>query len=522
LNWLLALASGASLLLVFPRFSQVWLAPFALAPLLIALAREFRPGRRFLLGYLAGNVYWFGVCYWIAMVLDVHGALGTAGGWATFVLFCLLKSLHYGLFSMLAGVLMRQWYAVPAVAALWAGLERTQGPSTGFEWLMLGNAAADMSLLMRLAPIAGVHAISFLFAWMSGVLAMTLLRRGRRQLAWALLFPLVVLLPDLPPPDAAPAHTAAVVQPNVDDLEQWTAERAAGFKQNMLLLSLQASLQADAPPPDLIVWPELPAPIYYDDDQTLRMQIAELARTAKAPVLFGTVGTAENGAPLNSAQLVAASGAPAGRYDKIYLVPFGEYVPKAFFWVNRITKEAGDFQPGGQVRVFPLDGMRIGSFICYESAVPRLVRQFAGQGGVVFFNLSNDGYFFRTAAREQHLLLVRMRAAENRRWILRATNNGITASIDPAGRIVRQFEPFSQVAARLPFGTIRDTTLYSEWGDWFAWLCLAGAGVALVASQWPAYRPASGPVAPRGPALLTSNSSKPRPKAGEPGRRRKS
>ncbi len=123
------------------------------------------------------------------------------------------------------------------------------------------------------------------------------------------------------------------------------------------------------------------------------------------------------------------------RYDKIKLVPFGEFVPDIFGWVNRITKEAGDFAPGERVVEFPVNGHRIGAFICYESAFPDLVRQFASDGAEVLVNLSNDGYFGHSAAREQHLELVRMRAAENRRWILRATNDGITATIDPAGRV---------------------------------------------------------------------------------------
>ena len=129
------------------------------------------------------------------------------------------------------------------------------------------------------------------------------------------------------------------------------------------------------------------------------------------------------------------SGKIVDRYDKINLVPFGEYIPPMFGWVNRITQEIGDFVPGTRIVVFPLDGHKLGAFICYESAFPDLVRQFDQGRREVLVNLSNDGYFGHSAAREQHLELVRMRAAENRRWILRATNDGITAAIDPAGRV---------------------------------------------------------------------------------------
>jgi apolipoprotein N-acyltransferase len=166
------------------------------------------------------------------------------------------------------------------------------------------------------------------------------------------------------------------------------------------------------------------------------------------------------------------------RYDKIKLVPFGEFVPDIFGWVNRITKEAGDFQAGNRVVVFPVGEHRIGAFICYESAFPDLVRQFAHGGAALLVNLSNDGYFGHTSAREQHLELVRMRAAENRRWILRATNDGISAQIDPAGRVLFRAQPFQELAAAVTYRYLSNQTLYTRYGDWFAWSCL-GIGLAL-------------------------------------------
>lgn len=170
------------------------------------------------------------------------------------------------------------------------------------------------------------------------------------------------------------------------------------------------------------------------------------------------------------------------RYDKIRLVPFGEYVPDAFGWVNRITHEIGDFVPGTRIVTFPLDGHRIGAFICYESAFSDLVRQFTKAGANVLVNLSNDGYFGHSAAREQHLELVRMRAAENRRWILRATNDGITAMIDPAGREIARLPLYTQTSAVFGYNFETALTPYVRFGDWFAWTCLVG-GAVLVAAQ---------------------------------------
>ncbi len=481
-NFALALLSAAMLVLLYPRFNLVWLAPFALAPLLIAVSREPRMLFRFLLGYAAGIVYWFGVCYWIEAVLDHYGAMGPWAGWGTFLLFCLAKGLHLGVFALLAAVLTPKPYAIPAVAALWTGIERTHGP-LGFAWLTLGDAGTSMGLPMRLAPLTGVYGLSFVFAMLATALALVVLRRKRRELLWLTPLLILPLLPALPAPQAGD-HTALLVQPNVPEDFDWTPESLHGFERTLLDLSLGASLKS---PATIVVWPEAPIPLYYDLDPGIRMDTQALARAAHANFLFGSVGAAKNGDPTNSAILLDPHGRFAGRYDKNYLVPFGEYVPPLFGWVNRITRETGDFAPGHGFPVLPMDGHKTGVFICYESAFPHLVRQFAAEGADLLVNISNDGYFGASAAREQHLKLVRMRAAENARWILRATNDGITAAIDPAGRIASTIPPFERSATAVSYSYRAQPSFYSLHGDWFAWGCLGFALLALVASQFPTY-----------------------------------
>src|SRR3984957_5726615 len=238
LNWLLACISALLLILVFPRFNFTWLAPFAPAPLLIAVAREPRPWRRFLLGWVAGIIYWFGVCYWIQFVLSFHGGLGGAAGWAVFMLFCFTKALHMAVFALLAGILMRRWWAIPAVAALWVAIEATHG-SLGFAWLALGNAGIDMGLPMRLAPLTSVYGLSFVFMAMATALALAVLGRPRLHLMWLLLLPFFLFLPPLP--DARRGHdTAVLVQPNISEDTQWTAESVDRMQQNLAGISLRA------------------------------------------------------------------------------------------------------------------------------------------------------------------------------------------------------------------------------------------------------------------------------------------
>jgi apolipoprotein N-acyltransferase len=473
LHTILSLASAILLVLIFPRFNLRMLAPIALTPLLIALARTAHAGQRFVYGWAAGILYWFLVCTWIQFVLEVYGGMGRWGAWGAFCLFAILKGLHLAIFSWLAGPLMQRSYAIPAVAALWTGLERTHA-TFGFAWLDLGNAGIDMSVPLRLGPFVGVYGVSFVFAMMAAGIACVLLRERRARLLPLLALPLLWLLPVIP--ERVPANnTALVIQPNINPDVQWTALLQERTEQ-------QLSLMSKLIPAPLVIWPELPAPLYYYDDPEFREAAAQIARQ-HGYFLFGTVAYTGAHEPMNSAVLLGPNGLELGRYDKVNLVPFGEFVPPLFSFVNRITHEAGDFVPGHDVKVLPAAGHRLGVFICYESAFPNFVRQFSKQGADVLVNLSNDGYFGRSDAREQHLLLVRMRAIENRRYIVRSTNDGITAVIDPAGRIAKRLPSYKEVAAAMNYGAVERTTFYARRGDWFAWCCLV-AGLALAVWSW--------------------------------------
>jgi len=484
LNLLLALLSAALLIFCFPRFNLVWFAPVALTPLLLAVFRERRPWRRFLLGWTAGAVYWCGVCYWIQIVLAVHGDMGKGLALAMFALFCVAKAIHMGVFALLAGILMRRWWAVPAVAAWWVTVEFTHGP-LGFAWLALGNAGADMGWPMRLAPFTGVYGLSFIFTMMSTALALAILRRPRRELLWLAPMLLLPLLPALPPPE--PGQDAALlVQSNISETQEWTPEILIQTVREQSALTLRGALQPGVRLPSIIVWPEVPAPYYYEEDASFRDYVNNLARMTQSHLLLGTVAHTSKGAPLNSAQLISPNGIPLARYDKVNLVPFGEYVPWPFnYLADKVSSEVGDFVPDHRVVVSQAGRHRIGAFICYESVFPGFVRKFAADGAEALFNLSNDGWFGQSAARPQHLNIVRMRAAENRRWILRSTNDGITAAIDPAGRVRGSLAPNTRAAYYAGFTYISQQTVYTRFGDWFAALCLLIATLCAVASALP-------------------------------------
>jgi apolipoprotein N-acyltransferase len=482
LNLALSVCSAILLILVFPRFNLSWLAPVALTPMLVAFLRERRPFRRFLLGWGGGVVYWFGVCYWIQFVLAVHGGLGNFAGWAVFLLFTVAKALHMGIFALFAGILMRRWWAVPTVAALWVAVEVTHG-SLGFAWLALGNAGINMSVPMRLAPITGVYGLSFLFAVMGTALALAVVGRPRGELIWLVLIFVTGLLPPMPPLERG-RDAAVLLQPNISETEEWTPDSLADTERLLAGLTIRGVLEHPEQPPSIVVWPEVPAPFYYSEDPQFRNYVDGLARTTHAYLLTGEVDHTAGGAPLNSAQLISPEGTAIRRYDKVNLVPFGEFVPWPFGGIaNHISTEVGDFAPGKRIVVAPVGSHTIGTFICYESVFPNFVRQFANNGAEALFNISNDGWFGRSAARLQHLSLVRMRAAENRRWILRSTNDGITGTIDSAGR-VRGILPANVAAASYTgFTYISQKTMYTRFGDWFALACAMVAILGLVAAQ---------------------------------------
>jgi apolipoprotein N-acyltransferase len=238
---------------------------------------------------------------------------------------------------------------------------------------------------------------------------------------------------------------------------------------------------------DLIVWPESPAP-FQEDEPVFRQAMSALAREANAPVIVGNVamkqsdGNRRGYVLYNSASFISPNGEFAGRYDKIHLVPFGEYVPfrEMFFFAQSLLHEVGTFTPGARRPLFATNGHRYGTFICYESIFGDEVREFVRDGADVLINISNDGWYGDTSAPWQHLNMARMRAIETHRWVLRSTNTGVTASIDPYGRVVEAAPRHIRTSIRVGFGYEQELTFYTRHGDLFAYLCALITAGALV------------------------------------------
>jgi apolipoprotein N-acyltransferase len=477
----LAALSGILQVLVFPRFSFAYLAAFAVVPLLLVVADEPRASRRFLAGWLSGIVFWGGSCYWIYDVMHSYGGLDSGAAAGVFVLFFLAKGLHLAVFAALAGPVIRKSWAIPAVAALWVAIEGTH-QYLGFTWLQLGNAAVGLAAVAPLAPFTGVYGPSFVLAAINVCVALLILRRPRRQLAWIALLPALLLLPALPENEVGDRF-ARLVQPAVHQdsvIDGWTpAENQAHLRQ-MIELSTGGR---DDPQPDLLIWPEYSVPVYYFDVPGWPAYLATIARAVDAPFIFNAVVFTEidgRRRPLNSALTIDSDGQLVGRYAKMNLVPFGEFVPWPFSaFIDKVTLQAGDFVAGDEAVVTQVNGHMIGTYICYENAFANGVRQFTANGAEVLVNISNDAWYGPTAARYQHLQLARMRAIENQRWILRSTSDGITTVINRAGQITPPLPSFQPGAVTAAFSYSSELTAYARWGEWFWWVCVAGALLAL-------------------------------------------
>jgi apolipoprotein N-acyltransferase len=503
--WLLAIISGVLQILIFPSPSLYFLCWIALTPLLLAILRARPPeslqiidvGEPFLLpatlwhgfvlGYACGIVWYAGTCFWIGYVMHRYGQLPQPLAGGLLVLFCLYLALYHGLFGFLLAAAARgkregMRRALVIAPFLWIVVELARARITGFPWNLLGTAQVDNIPLAQIATVTGVYGVSFEIAIVNTAFAAAFLvgvTRRRMMGACSVLAAVALQAGVFIDPAPSPAQrTVRLVQTNIPILDNsWTFDFYQRTLSELANLSLARGTTA-VRAPELIIWPESPAPFYLGDPY-FQQGVISVAQKANAHVIAGSIGARQaeparrNSEFLNSAAIITPGGDFSRRYDKIHLVPFGEYIPlkSVLVFAETLTRQVGDFGRGNERNAFDVGGYKLGVFICYESIFPDEVRQFALNGAQVFVNISNDGWFGRRGAPGQHLNMARMRAIENRRWLLRATNTGITGSIDPYGRVIARAPREIRTVLDAPFGTVSEMTLYTRYGDWFAWSC---------------------------------------------------
>jgi apolipoprotein N-acyltransferase len=520
--WIFACTSGILQVLIFPKPALYLLSWVALAPLIYAIlkCREqdvtavlaegglfLAPAgawQGFLLGYVSGVIWYLGSCYWVYQTMHLYGGLGPFTSAVLLLLYSFYLGLYHGLFGLLLaltaarknGFSLRALIFAPFI---WVAVELARTYITGFPWDLLGTTQIDNIPLTRIASVTGVYGLSFEIALVNTVVTAAFLVPQRKRILLLTVSAVTIILlhaGKLYSPAALPAtQGVTLVQANVPVLDDpWSLDLLQNNLRELSDLSVRP-LAERGDTPGLIIWPESPAP-FFATDLHVRTAIANIARRTGSSIIAGTIGIKHAGDPLrtpeiyNSASVIAPNGAWIAEYDKIHLVPFGEYVPFAdlLSFAKKLTREVGTFGRGTSREPLRVGDERIGVFICYESIFPNEVRQFARNGAEVFVNISNDGWYGDTSAPLQHLNMARMRAVENNRWLLRDTNTGVTAVIDPYGRIMEKAPRWQRTALQAAYNVEETTTFYTRHGDWFPILCaiiaLLGLALGVYRSGW--------------------------------------
>jgi len=543
--WAIAVLSGILQILPFPIAgpTPLWRTVFcwvAVLPLLWALLSNDKSGKPLTLrhgaalGYACGFVWYMGNCYWIYQTMYLYGGLAKPIAAGILVLFCLYLGLYHALFGTLIAAFHRRFgrQATLLLAPFaWVAVELARARITGLPWDILGIAQVDNPLLTRLAPTTGAYGLSFIIAAVNALWLIRVRVRERRFTRPALTIAGVVIvvlyvagLRLLANPKVSPTTaTATLVQENlkvgaaatgpqptyqqlIESFSYLSRYPSNHFllgipelpgTQNVYLIRQRAPVEGADPqspvptPSDLIVWPESPAGFRSNDPDFIR-QMHSLADSTRSLLIIGSLGIVSNPAAAerpyflydSAAFFVPDQDAGMSRYDKVHLVPWGEYIPfkRFFFFANKLTAGAGDMDPGTERRVFYINGHVYGAFVCYESIFADEVRQFVRDGAQVLVNISDDGWYGDTSAAWQHLNMVRMRAIENHRWILRSTNTGVTTAINPYGHVTVAAPRHERTSIRVHFGYEHDLTFYAAHGDLFAYACAFVTTLSLVLS----------------------------------------
>lgn len=480
---LLGLGSGVALALSFPNYNLPLLAWLAVSLLILASIRA-SVLEAMMAGFLHGFIFYPLCLTWMYVVMRQYGNVGALPGTGIMTLIGITGGLHMMIFTASLAFVSRRRVEAAFVLApfLWLTLEfiRTHLPIISFPWNLSGYAASGNLAFVQITTLTGIYGLSFLIGAYNSLVAWTVWRRDRRAymalgIATGALLVIAIAGPHFVP-SQTPHYTAHLVQTNFPQSESYPSnwlDVHAGEMDELERLSVDAARRA----PGLVVWPEVPAPFSFTEAKFAE-RAQRIARESANEFLVGVVdwkkGPNKQWQATNSATLLNPLGQRIFTYDKLHLVPFGEYVPLREYlsFAGRFTADISDFTPGTEYRVGDLPGGRFGVFICYEAIFPNEVRHFAGNGAEMLINLSNDGWFGRSAAPTQHLMMARVRAVENRRWMLRDTNNGYTLDIDPYGRTVAALQTDIRGQMDAPYDFRNDKTLYVRCGDWIAWLCL--------------------------------------------------
>ena len=497
-DWIAAVATSLLLILSFPNFEFAPLAWIGLVPLLVVIARRPNPVRALILGWTTGTIFFYGSCYWLTYSMIHYGGLPSVVAYLLLIPGAIVVGLFPGLFAMVLVIVVRRWgtKAILLSPMIWVAFEYARLGVTGQLWNAIGYSQAYSlsGMLIQVAKWGGVYEVGALVVAINAAVALITLERTWRSVALASAVTAIVMVmlvaslvigggakSGVPPF----AHVVAV-QPNVPMTLFKTTEENQQLLQRHLTLTANALAQLPSDGlPRLVVWPESPMNFAYGSDQQLQQILQTFGHQNRVSLLFNSQEAAPLDGIYNSAILLNEDGRMISQYDKIRLLPFGEYVPLPR-WLpgaSLITAIVGDFTPGANYTMMPIGDRRVGVFICVESAYPSIARTLTNGGADALINISNDGYLGPTAVMRQHLANAVFRAVENGRPVIRVTNTGITALIRADGYIQDQTQGYQQaVRPWMISEAVSVDTFYSKYGDVFVQTCSVATLLFLIVS----------------------------------------
>ncbi len=497
LNSILAVLSAILLTLSFPDFDFWFLAWFALIPLFFAVEREKESiVKSFVLGWIFGIGFFFGTCWWLTFAPITYAGIPSIIAYALLFFVTLLVGLFPAIFAAIFSVFLKRFetYGYLAAPFLWTATEFLRFNLTGNSWNAVGYSQAFQPRLIELANVGGVYLIGFIieltnvyiiFLFTNILFPIKSLPIQKRK-DWLILASIVTVLTLLvlmfEPIGARrsenPVKSAEIiaVQPNVPmsglKFGEWEKlrERHVELAENALNKDQRTK---DKGQNTIVIFPESPMNFMYEDDREFQKFIRDFAVKNDVSVLFNSAQPHLGSDNFyNSAVMIDAQGNKVGQYDKIHLVPFGEYVPMPEPIAQFVPTMVGNFQYGDKYDLMPFGDAKGGIMICFESHFASLSREFARRGADVLIELTNDGYLGDTPILRQHLANAVFRAVETNRPVLRVTNVGITAYINERGEVSDAAKPYTE---DVRVWTISKSdgvqTFYVKYGEWFAWLC---------------------------------------------------
>lgn len=495
----LALISGVLLVLSFAPFDLFPLAWIAIALMLVSIQGK-NLLTSFILGLLSGFVYFTGTVYWMSHSMYMYGNLPIIATLFVLFLLCLYLSLYVAVFAMTFNFLLER-SKIPAsliCPVLWVSLEfiRTYA-LTGFPWSILGYSQYNLLTLIQISDITGIYGVSFLVAALNGMLFDIVQYRKNRIIQplidrWPLTLSTVFVAITLTmvvvygtirlgEDDNNEKIRVSVIQGNIPQDQKWNAS----FQRDVI--SKYETLTAAVYPyrPDMVVWPESALPFVFGSDKDFTERLIRFQGQSDAHLLFGTVisKNKENGKSgiANSVVLLSPDGSVISMYDKMHLVPFGEYVPLSgiFPFIKKMVTAIGDFVSGREYVVMETPFAKIGNLICYEIIFPGLVREFAVRGANVLVTITNDAWFGKTSAPHQHFSMAVFRAVENRMPVVRSANTGISGFIDSKGRILKESDIFVEATLTGEVAIGKNKSFYTKYGDIFAFICILSSALLI-------------------------------------------